>query len=90
MKFKEMSCEELKEDFQKTLDNMTDEELYKSLEKYIVEEDKMIHICNDCENKYNCKQAFKDKSGMLCSNIFFQKEKEIEWRKKREQENNSV
>ena len=35
MKFKEMSWEELQEDFKKILDNMSTEELADSVKKYI-------------------------------------------------------
>lgn len=41
----------------------------------------MIHICNDCKYNNTCKEKFKEQTGMLCNNIFFQKEREIEWRK---------
>ena len=36
MKFKEMSCDELKKDFEKILNSFSDEELFESLKKYII------------------------------------------------------
>lgn len=50
----------------------------------------MTHICNYCKYNDVCKEKFKEKSGMLCKNKYFQKEREMEWRKEHEQENNSI
>lgn len=50
----------------------------------------MTHICNYCEYQDICKDKFKDRGGMLCSNKYFQNKRETEWRQEREQENNSI
>lgn len=52
----------------------------------------MTHICNNCKQREICKEKFKEKTGLLCSNIFFRKQEEerfkmeegdyIEWIKK--------
>lgn len=34
----------------------------------------MFHICNDCKYNDICKEKFKEESGMLCGNKYFQKE----------------
>lgn len=50
----------------------------------------MTHICNYCKYSDVCKEKFKDRSGMLCTNKHFQNEREQNWRLEREQENNSI
>lgn len=43
--------------------------------------DLMVHICNECKYREDCKVAFKDNSGILCSNKLYQNEREKRWAK---------
>ena len=41
----------------------------------------MTHICNDCKNQKQCKEKFKESSGVLCKNRLFQKDEEERFKK---------
>lgn len=44
----------------------------------------MRHICNYCKYQDVCKEKFKEESGMLCRNKYFQIEREKEYKKENE------
>lgn len=39
----------------------------------------MVHICNECEYRGDCKEFLKDEAGILCNNKLYQQEREKEW-----------
>lgn len=43
----------------------------------------MLHICNDCKFREECKEKFIDTTGILCGskNLYFRKTREQEWAK---------
>ena len=43
----------------------------------------MTHICNDCKQRELCNEKFKEKTGLLCRNIFFRKQEEERFKKER-------
>lgn len=41
----------------------------------------MVHICNECKHREECKEFLKDRAGILCNNKLYQQEREKEWAK---------
>lgn len=44
----------------------------------------MVHICNECKYRGDCKEFLRDRTGMLCNNKLYQKERENQWLKEKE------
>lgn len=36
----------------------------------------MVHICNECKHREECREFLKDSVGILCNNKLYQKERE--------------
>ncbi len=43
----------------------------------------MVHICNECKYREECKEFLKDSAGILCNNKLYQKERENQWSKEK-------
>lgn len=43
----------------------------------------MVHICNECSHREDCKEFLKDRAGILCNNKLYQKERENQWSKEK-------
>ena len=39
----------------------------------------MVHICNECEHREECKEFLKDTASILCNNKLYQQEREKKW-----------